>query len=105
MTNEKPATVRAATGAIGAIPGSPKIEMKNTRTKSAAIARRRKLLGLELQKCLRSLMINPVISFRLTPSTFSLILVVPSFNHVEQVPGIIPIWLSHTQFFENLIFL
>jgi len=58
MINERPATVRAVAGVIGAIPGSPKIAMKNTSTKSAAIAKRRNLLGLELQKCFRSLMIN-----------------------------------------------
>ena len=51
-------TESAAVGVIETIPGSPRTEMRKTSTKSPAIARSKNLLGLEFQKCFRSLMIR-----------------------------------------------
>ena len=56
--NVRMGTLTAGPNPTGAIPGTPAVDRKNTRRRSAATARRRNMLGLEFQKRLLSLMIN-----------------------------------------------
>lgn len=56
--DEKIKTARAAIGSMGTIPGSPMIDMRNKRTRSVPMVKRRNRLGREFQKCFLSLRIR-----------------------------------------------
>jgi len=60
VRNEYTRTVKSAKGVIEAKPGIPKTEISDTMIELTTIATRRGLLGMDFQKCFRSLTVITV---------------------------------------------